>query len=353
MDRDDTGRVTGDAPALPDAGENMADASPIAVFKAAMAGLRENRTDDFPPSLQQVTEAAGQSPTGRWMLDQLGKHEVSIREDSAYLDSMAPPGLRLMAAYDPPTKSIALRSGLDPEATAALLVHEGRHALQDASGALAFDRQPWRLSAGSFMAGIRAVEADAHALQAQFSYERYQAGQSAAWEFLRQNKPGTAKAFEASVHDDPANLGNGVAMKAAFDAFLADPAEIRNYTAMNLPQWVASLREAPSAGEVGRGTFDPQPLVGMAKAGPLDYQPLAPDSRIPTGLDPVADAELTKSGANLVALLRSNASRRAELLQQDDYRATLQMFRLSPQDLNHLAQTLPPPSQSRPTDRGR
>lgn len=372
MDRDLSGVALADA-----APTNSADAIPaanqstsVAAFKAAMAGLRKSVVADaaaepvrafgVPSALAPATEMASRTATGRWLLDALQDCQVTIREDDAYLDRMAPAGLRMMAAYDPASKSIALRSGVDPAITASLLVHEGRHALQDAGGALSFDQQPWRLSAGAFMGQIRGVEADAHALQAQYAYELRQTGHSAAWDFLRQNKPAVAGAFEQSVGENAANLDSGKAMKAAFDAFLHDPVETKTYTSMNLPQWIASLREAPRGDLVGRQAYDPDRLAAVVKQGPKDYVGAEHLRSSVHGLDARTDTEVTKAAQGLVTLWRADPDKRAELLQKDEFQQALQTFRLTPQEVDQIAGVLPPVAESsrpvptvRQTDRGR
>ncbi len=317
----------------------------LMAFKLRMAELRPaapdrapqslSTSEAVPPTLRPVIDVMGATETGRQVLDSLRAEGVQIRQSDAALDAMAPAGLRLMALYDPDRKQITLReTGVDAESAASLLVHEGRHALQDAQGALDFQKEPWRLTAGGFMDAVRGAEADAHAVQAQFAYERRQSGHPEAWRFMeRFNRP-TVEGFDRAAARDSAQALSGEARAAAFDAFLGDAAQTRTYVQMNFRQWVASLAEAPSAQAVGSRGYDPA-VLGQGGGRLLDPS----DAR--HCFDAETDAKLTGAARQLVTLLRATAQERARLLDRDEVKQALQTFQLNRGQVEQMARPDP------------
>lgn len=326
----------------------------LMAFKLRMAELRPaapdhptkahraqalSHSDVVPAPLRPVIAVMGDTETGRKVLDSLRAEGVQIRQSDAALDAMAPAGLRLMALYDPDRKQITLReTGVDAESAASLLVHEGRHALQDAQGALDFQKEPWRLTAGGFMDAVRGAEADAHAVQAQFAYERRQSGHPEAWRFMeRFNRP-TVEGFDRAAAGDPAQALSGEARAAAFDAFLGDAAQTRTYVQMNFRQWIASLSEAPSAQAVGSRGYDPT-VLGQGGRRLLDPS----DPR--HCFDAETDAKLTGAARQLVTLLRATDQERARLLDRDEVKQALQTFRLNRGQVEQMARPAPEPGR--------
>ncbi|MCQ2966048.1 MAG: hypothetical protein MJ250_04830 [Alphaproteobacteria bacterium] len=138
--------------------------------------------------LQDFVNGATKSETGREVLLAISEQGTTLTVDKADATTIG--------FFDPSANAIVLNTNFDDNTLASCLIHEGKHSKQD------HDLNPKSNVYYTFLDNTilsRAMEADAMATQAKFSYEMREQGDSLIWNSFAKSHPHITQTFEKNA----------------------------------------------------------------------------------------------------------------------------------------------------------
>lgn len=138
--------------------------------------------------LQGLVNGATKSETGREVLQAISAQGTTLTVDKADATTIG--------FFSPDDNAIVLNTNFDDNTLASCLVHEGKHSVQN------HDLNPKGNVYYTFLDNTilsRAMEADAMATQAKFSYEMRECGDSLIWKSFEADHPHITKTFETNA----------------------------------------------------------------------------------------------------------------------------------------------------------
>lgn len=303
------------------------------VAEAGIGPMSCAAPEALPANLGRSWAAMTETATGRQIAEGMLANDVWICEGPGFLRAGAPPGAVMLAAYHPGANVVVMSDKGDPEVAAMYLAHEGRHGIQKANGVWA--AEVTRLTYGANHARVMAYEGDAHAVQTQVAYERKQMGHPEAWQALSRTNPGLTRSFAQAVERDAGAAGSGAALRAAYDAFVADPPSQSRYEMQAAAQWLGQAGSAADVAAVGTvDRFDGGPILATAQRDGGNYLKDfgAPIEEART-IAPGRDAVLSRFGRNLARYVGGSDDDRAALRDNAEFQA---MMRTSGTSLSEI-----------------
>ena len=166
--------------------------------------------------IQDLVNNATNSETGCEVLKKISEQGTVLYSEYA--------GEGVIGFFDPNTNMICLNPQFGDAELQSCLIHESKHSIQnntlDKDGDYLYDL-------GSNIMTSRVKEADAVATQTKFSYELAQAGDSAAWDNLKQRHWRITTAFENSVEEH--GIDSNETMKATMLAWYDNKSYVAQY----------------------------------------------------------------------------------------------------------------------------
>lgn len=206
---------------------------------------RQSKVAHNQRNLQDAVLILSQSPTGRFLLEMMTLMGFKVVFDDEHTSNNRARGLCDMA-----NKKIYLHSNDDIYMLALVLAHESVHACQSLH-CLLQPNDSYRIDQGIRLSF--AIEADAHAQQAQVALElaygdikrsREQVLFPEALVAMRASYPDMMRAVELRVHDHN-DIQSGIAVAAAFEEFYSS-ASLRDYYEDRHITWACERAEEMS-----------------------------------------------------------------------------------------------------------